>query len=227
MSFLKKTWPVMVATAISMLGASVASAKPIKTWETYGWTMGAYSNDQTGAFSHCATSIPYKSGVSLYFSVDAQYLWQMGFSHQQWQLNAGERFPLRYNIDSGGQINATGVAVNEQLVVVELPDSKELFEVFRAGRRLYVYAAGQSFSFNLDNTRSVLNELLNCTKTFAVNNNPFSPGGGGGGGGGRGNNPTNPWSGTGGGGGGGGGGTGGGTGSPNPWTNKPKGGQGA
>lgn len=41
------------------------AAGPFGSVSTGNWIGGAFSNDETGAFSHCAATAPYANGVSL------------------------------------------------------------------------------------------------------------------------------------------------------------------
>jgi hypothetical protein len=67
--------------------ASGAVAKgPIGTIKVGNWTGGAYTNDVTGAFSHCAAGAPYLSGIVFLVSLDVSGGWTLGFVHQSWQL---------------------------------------------------------------------------------------------------------------------------------------------
>ena len=58
--------------------ASMAQAAgPFGTIHIAGWSGGAYTNDSTGAFSHCAAGADYASGVSLVVSATATNSWRM------------------------------------------------------------------------------------------------------------------------------------------------------
>ena len=68
-----------LAGAMSMV-ANSASAEKISDLRAGAWKGGAYSNNNTGEFSHCAASARYKSGTSLLFSVTRSGKWSMAFA---------------------------------------------------------------------------------------------------------------------------------------------------
>ena len=56
--------------------ASHAYAKgPFGTIKVGNWTGGAWTNDATGAFSHCAAGAPYLSGIYFMVSLDVSCGW--------------------------------------------------------------------------------------------------------------------------------------------------------
>jgi hypothetical protein len=60
----------------------VGSAQGAPLWNNRlaDWSIGAYTDEQSGTFSHCAASAVYKSGISLFFSVSHNLSWRMGFA---------------------------------------------------------------------------------------------------------------------------------------------------
>ena len=70
--------------------------------------------------------------------------------------------PLVFTIDNHAPITAQAVAINSTQVAAQLASSAPLFQAFRRGRQLKVYAVNQVFPFNLDATSAVLPALLNC-----------------------------------------------------------------
>lgn len=151
---------------------SSATAAPLSEWKLHGWLVGAYSNNTTNAFSHCAASIKYRSGILLLFSVTKEFRWMMGFANPQWQLNKGSRYKIRYAVDSFPALEATAVAISPKQVVAELPPKTTLFQLFRTGKVLKVQGEGQNFGFKLDNTSSVLASVLQCANRYKGSSTP-------------------------------------------------------
>lgn len=171
-----------IGLLVGLLGgfSAPATAAPLSEWKLHGWLVGAYTNDSTKQFSHCAASIKYKSGILLLFSVTKDFRWMMGFANPEWQLNKGLRYKISYAVDSFPALQATAVAISPKQVVAELPSNTTLFQLFRKGRLLKVQGEGKSFGFSLDNTSSVLADVLKCAnryKTYsapvASSTNPF------------------------------------------------------
>ncbi len=149
------------------------------------WSVTGYTDDTTGAFSHCAAVVPYKSGVSLAFSISAGgSSWRLALANPAWKLPTGEKYQLAYKIDESAPVMDTAIVAAPELIVVELSANDALFRLFRAGRMLAVGAAGETFFFNLKDSGVALDRTLTCanyyrqnpTQRSAVNpENPFVP----------------------------------------------------
>jgi len=155
------TW----ATAASLVVP--ANAATIASYKIAGWNVGAYTNDSTSRFSHCAASAEYRNGLILLFSVSESLQWSIGFSSPEWNLRQGREFNIEYRID-GGRINEVrGMAASNRLIRAPLPDSVELFNQFRQGYRLVVSVNDNpQASFNLTNTNPMLIEILRCAQKY-------------------------------------------------------------
>jgi hypothetical protein len=171
---------LVLLAALTACGSGAASAKAMSEWKLHGWLVGAYTNDTTKQFSHCAASIKYRSGILLLFSVTKDFRWMMGFANPEWRLNSGSRYQISYAVDAFPALETTAVAITANQVVAELPPKTGLFQLFRKGRILKVRGQGKSFGFNLNNTSSVLAEVLRCANRFkstpapvASSTNPF------------------------------------------------------
>jgi len=81
------TW-VRAALFVSLfLAAGAANAAgPSRPFQIGLWSGGAWTNDQTGAFSHCAASVPYQSGITMFAAVNRSYSWSLGFGDPRWTL---------------------------------------------------------------------------------------------------------------------------------------------
>ena len=62
----------IVIGAILHAGPAQA-AGPIQQLRVGNWSGGSYTNDKTGAFSHCVANAPYKSGISFFVSVNSSF----------------------------------------------------------------------------------------------------------------------------------------------------------
>ena len=79
-----------LALVLSVLGlfwvTAPAEAATLSTRDVAGWQVGAYSNDQTGQFSHCTAGVPYVSGIYMMFAVDKNFQWGLWFFNNAWNL---------------------------------------------------------------------------------------------------------------------------------------------
>ena len=148
---------------ISALTSTAALARgPFGVVEVGGWKGGAYSNDESGAFSHCAAGTSYKSGVYFVVSVNVGMAWSVGFAHNAWNLSQGETIPIALTFDGRSPFQVYGNALNKGMIAVLMPDNSELIKQFRKANRMTAFARGQLYQFNLDTTSQLLPALVQC-----------------------------------------------------------------
>jgi hypothetical protein len=154
-----------VATTLAF--AAPAGAATITSYKVSGWSMGAYTNDTTGRFSHCAASAQYRNGLLLLFSVSESFQWSIGFSSNDWNLTQGRDIEVDFRVDGGRLNTVRGTAVNTRLLRAPLPDSVDLFNQFRVGLRLVVSLNDNApVTFNLTDTNAMLSEILRCAQKY-------------------------------------------------------------
>jgi hypothetical protein len=146
------------------LQASYAGAAQLQTTYVGNWLVGSYSSDNTGGFSHCAASAAYRNGTLMLFAINKDFRWSMGFMNPQWQLSKGDSYPISFSVDGIPALRAQATALNDHQVKVELADSAALFNIFRRGQMLTVFAAGQTTSFRLTTTSELLPTLGTCVR---------------------------------------------------------------
>jgi S1-C subfamily serine protease len=155
-----------VAVAILLgtifVGSNAQARGPYGSISVGNWKGGAYTNDQTGSFSHCAAGAPYASGVFFVVMIDGNGGWSLGFTHDQWTLTRGQAFPLTLTFDGQQPFNVHGVPIADKLVRVPMPSNSALIAQFRKAKAMTAYTQGQLFQFNLDQTGQLLPVLANC-----------------------------------------------------------------
>lgn len=163
--------------ALFCLAALPASAAgPFGKIVVGNWTGGAFTSDRTGAFSHCAVSARYKSGVTMLTSVTADFAWILGFTKPDWKLRTGETLNLRLTFDRGRTIDVVASVKAPTLVTIGMPAQSELIEAFRRGRFLELVANDARFTFALTSTGEMLPALVECVKQSAHVRGPVTPG---------------------------------------------------
>lgn len=68
--------------------------------------------------------------------------------------------------DGTGPYRVTAKATNPTLVLAELAATTAIFDAFRKGYVLTVWALGNKYAFNLDGTYAALSEVLECTRRY-------------------------------------------------------------
>jgi hypothetical protein len=108
---MRNIWGGLVAVTLA------GSAQGAALWNdrVAQWFTGAYTNEQTGNFNHCAASATYKNGILLIFAVNVNYGWTMGFANPKWQLKPGNQYSVRYWVDTGEPEFGMATAVSPQM----------------------------------------------------------------------------------------------------------------
>jgi S1-C subfamily serine protease len=145
---MKFTINAIAATLYIVLASSPSSARgPHGSINIGNWQGGAYTDDKSGSFTHCAAGATYQSGIYFAVSVGENLSWRLGFAHENWQLTPGQAFALALTFDGQPAINVQGVPISSHLVNVE----------------------GQLFQFTLTQTAQLLPSLANCVVSVKKN----------------------------------------------------------
>jgi hypothetical protein len=148
-----------VAAIVILLGTILAGSNaeargPYGTINVGNWKGGAYTNDQTGAFSHCSAGTQYLSGIYFVVMIDDKGGWSLGFAHDKWALTTGQAFPITLTFDGQTPFNVHGVPVADKLVRVPMPDNSSLIAQFRRARGMTAIRKGSFSSSNSTRPRS-------------------------------------------------------------------------
>jgi hypothetical protein len=155
---------LLSAFAIAAPIPAAADELPGSRFASGHWAGAAY--DKNRAFSHCAMSAGYRSGISMLFSVSENWTWRVGWMHKDWKLPVGQNIPITYWIDGFPPRQLVARAQSATLAFAELPAQVEVFDLFRKGYVLYVQAEGQRYQFNLEGTYAALTTLGECVKRY-------------------------------------------------------------
>ncbi|HTB01174.1 MAG TPA: trypsin-like peptidase domain-containing protein [Bradyrhizobium sp.] len=161
-----------LSSLILLASLQVAQAAgPFGNIRVGAWTGGAYTDDNSGAFSHCAAATSYLNGVNVIVGQNANSSWLLGFGNQAFHLTAGETFPIDVTFDGQAQVRLFGTAVSPALVTAILPPHAA--QQLRKASLMVALAKGATYQFNLTSTGPLLPVLANCvakTKSAGVSN---------------------------------------------------------
>jgi S1-C subfamily serine protease len=167
-----RTFAYALSSIFAVIIAPVAmAAGPFGSIHVGGWTGGAYTNDNTGAFSHCAAGTSYVNGVNVIVGQNADSSWLMAFANPSFHLATGETFPIDVTFDGQTQIRLFGTAALSVLVTSILPPNGA--QALRKSTLMVATAKGATYQFNLTSTGSLLPVLTNCVskvKSAGVSN---------------------------------------------------------
>lgn len=152
---------LVVASFLQVSVAGLAYAKgPFGSVNVGNWIGGAFSNDETGAFSHCAATTPYANGVILVVSQNAAGTWSLAFASPGYRFNKGENAAIDVTFDGREQARLYATAYQSNMLTAIMP-----LNVVRTFQKasLMVATAGRSvLNFDLTSTGPVIAALANC-----------------------------------------------------------------
>ncbi len=155
-----------IVVAVSVLWWGSASAGgPLRPFKHGFWSGGAYTDDRTGAFSHCSAGVAYDSGISLFLLTTGRQSWWLGFIDPQWSLPLNSKVPVQLRFDNHPSFEQLATIPSGQIALVPLPDSSRLIHAFRRTSKLYLVAEGRSFFFKLRGASVVMDQLTGCVRT--------------------------------------------------------------
>lgn len=155
---------------VLILSPSAADARgPYGSITVGNWQGGAFTDDKSGAFSHCAASASYQNGVVFLVSIGQDYSWTLGFAHESWKLTPGAGFPLALTFDGQAAIKVQGLPIGTNLVKVTMPTNSSLIAQFRKAKTMTAFAQGQLLQFNMTQTAQLLPSLVNCVVSVKKN----------------------------------------------------------
>ena len=160
------------AALISIAHISIAhAAGPFGTIHVGAWNGGAYTDDNTGNFSHCAAGSEYASGVSLVVSQTASNAWLLGFGSTAFHFTKGDTLPIDVTFDGQSQAKLFATANSTILISAILPPN--VARTFQKSSLMVAVARGTPMQFNLSSTGPLIAALANCVTTVkaeGVNN---------------------------------------------------------
>jgi S1-C subfamily serine protease len=152
---------LILSSLLLLSGGPVAwAAGPFGSIRVGAWSGGAYTNDGTGAFSHCAAATSYQSGISVILGQNADSSWLLGFANQNFHMTSGETFPIDVTFDGQSEVRLFGTALSPILVSAVLPPNAA--QLLRKSSLMVAMAKGATFQFNLTSTGPLLPVLANC-----------------------------------------------------------------
>src|SRR3954453_16036570 len=151
----------IVASLLQLSVGSVAhAAGPFGSVKIGNWVGGAFSNDETGAFSHCAATAPYANGVILIVGQNTGGSWILSFASPSYHFKQGENAAIDVIFDGQEQARLFATANQTNMLSSVMPAN-----VVRAFQKasLMVATSGRTvLNFDLTSAGPVIAALANC-----------------------------------------------------------------
>jgi S1-C subfamily serine protease len=155
----------ILAFLVQIAIASIAhAAGPYGNIHIGQWKGGAFTDDKTGAFSHCGATSIYDNGVILVVGQNASNSWLLGFASPSFHLTKGNTVPVDVTFDGQSQARLFATANSDIMATAILPPN--VARTFQKAS-LMVVTTGNSnaLQFNLTSTAPLLAVLANCVST--------------------------------------------------------------
>lgn len=156
-------WPrsfIVALVSQAILAGLAHAAGPFGTIHVGNWNGGAYTNDSTGAFSHCAASTPYANGITLLVGQDSNNAWLLGFANPAFRFKKGENLTIDVTFDGQAEVRLFATALSEVMVSAVLPTS--VARAFQKASLMVAVARGTPFQFSLTSTAPLIAAVTNC-----------------------------------------------------------------
>jgi hypothetical protein len=135
-------------------------AGPYGTIRVGAWMGGAYTDDNTGAFSHCAATSAYASGVSLVVGLNSANAWLLGFASPSFHYKTGDSLAIDVTFDGQSQARLFATANSPVMATAILPAN--VARTFQKASLMVASTDGAPFQFNLTSTAPLLAALATC-----------------------------------------------------------------
>jgi S1-C subfamily serine protease len=152
---------VGAACVLQVLLAGLANAAgPFGSVNVGNWIGGAFSNDETGAFSHCAATTPYANGVILVVGQNATGTWTLSFASPGYRFNKGENAAIDVIFDGQEQARLFATANQPNMLTAVMPAN--VVRTFQKANLMVATAGRTVLNFDLTSTGPVIAALANC-----------------------------------------------------------------
>lgn len=151
----------VAAYVLQVSVASVAhAAGPFGSVNVGSWIGGAFSNDETGAFSHCAATAPYANGVILVVGYNAAGIWSLAFASPSYRFKQGENAAIDVIFDGQEQARLFATANQPNMLTAVMPAN--VTRTFQKASLMVATSGRTVLNFDLTSAGTVITALANC-----------------------------------------------------------------
>lgn len=152
-----------VMSALALFGLAGPAAADVAERQQVGmWLMEANYNG--GNFQNCTIKAGYGPNAEVIFLLTREITWGIGIRNSTWNLNTGNSGTVRFRVDQLVTRSAVAKALSPSLLLVPLPNSRQLFEEIRWGNYLYLGIGDETFNLTLRGTAVALDALMDCVR---------------------------------------------------------------
>jgi S1-C subfamily serine protease len=139
---------------------SAGAAGPYGSIKVGAWIGGAFTDDKTGAFSHCAATTAYANGTVLVIGQNSTNSWILGLANPAFHYSNGESVPIDIVFD--GQTGARVFANAASQIMITAPMPVNVARTLQKSSMMAATTANGTYQFNLTSVGPLLPALANC-----------------------------------------------------------------
>lgn len=159
---------LLVLCAAYLCSSASTDAASDSNFRIFDWVGRASWSKQERKFDHCSAQLTNADRITITFLLDRQYVWGLEISNPTWNFTKGASFPVSFKIGDRGYFQFRAVAIEADLVQVQLPDSLAAFDAFRRAIQLGFSAGGLTSHFDLTYGPQVLMALTKCVVRYGT-----------------------------------------------------------
>jgi S1-C subfamily serine protease len=144
--------------ALGLSGSSALAKGPFGSIKIGHWTGGAYTDDKTGALSHCAAGATYLNGVSLIVSQNINGQWNVGLGHSSFNFTVGEAIQFDVIFDGQTRVRLFGSAPAAQIMFAPIPK----IGLLRKSNLMVAEVNGTTYQVQLSSIDRVVSSVDQC-----------------------------------------------------------------
>jgi S1-C subfamily serine protease len=166
MVMMRLVWLLGAFLLAGIVAPSAFAKGPFGKIHVGDWKGGAFTSEQTGAFSHCTAFGRFPNGTILAVSQQADGGWFLSFNNDSWKI-AERALPVALTFDGRAQGRLFAMAVTPTTLVAVLPNT--VLQSFRKSQLMVAEINGQTIQFQLTRADQLIPTISNCvTKTRAA-----------------------------------------------------------
>ncbi len=142
------------------IAPQVYASGPLGTINVGRWFGGAFTDNKTGAFSHCAAAQFYGSGVTLTVGESSDRAWLVGFTDPSVNFPKGATFPIDITFDGQAQFHLIATATTPVEGVAVFPDPA--VTQFRKSHVMVLQGKTHTLQFPLSSTDNLAAVIEKC-----------------------------------------------------------------
>lgn len=135
-----------------------------ETIDVGGWKLSSSTNKDGS--TGCSATFVYDDKSLIGFSIDNDNFTAFLVSEPTAKMTAGQKYQVKFRIDSGKTVTGMGIATDATMVVVPVPDTdvNAVFKAFMAGNSLFITMGGTEFEEPLQGSNDALLAMANCAR---------------------------------------------------------------